>query len=61
MELKEIEIILAKLQKVGSATCESCQKQFKFFEVDVFNGVYLCPACLRKAAWHPERTVELTP
>jgi predicted RNA-binding Zn-ribbon protein involved in translation (DUF1610 family) len=59
MELKEIEAILIKLQKVGTATCESCQMQVKFSEIDIFSGAYLCPECLRKIAWRPERTVEL--
>jgi len=59
MEIKEIETILMKLIKVGAASCESCESQVKFSDLDMFNGMYLCPDCLRKNAWKPERTVEL--
>jgi hypothetical protein len=59
MELKDIELILAKLEKVGIATCESCNCQVRFSEVDIYNGTYLCPECLRKIAWKAEGVLEL--
>jgi predicted RNA-binding Zn-ribbon protein involved in translation (DUF1610 family) len=59
MELREIEFVLQKLQRVGIATCESCSQQAKFSEVDIFNGTYLCPDCLKKIAWRPEEILEL--
>jgi RNA polymerase-binding transcription factor DksA len=61
MELKEIEIALLKLHKVGLAVCESCNQQARFSEINVFNGVYLCISCLRKIAWKQEEPVELQP
>lgn len=59
MELKEIEAILQKLNRVGVAQCESCNQHAKFSEVDNYNGVFLCPDCLRKIAWKPEEMLEL--
>jgi hypothetical protein len=59
MELKEIDLILSKLEKVGIAACESCGRQTKFSEIDIFNGTYLCPECLRKIAWKAEGILEL--
>jgi len=60
MDLREIEDTLLKLQKVGIATCEACDQQFKFSDIEVFGGSYLCPSCLRKAVWKPEDIVELS-
>jgi hypothetical protein len=59
MELKEIENMLTKLDKVGIATCEICNAQVKFSEIDLFNGSYVCPECLRKLAWKAEGVLEL--
>jgi hypothetical protein len=59
MELKEIDNLLSKLEKVGIARCESCSKETKFFEITIFNGSYLCPDCLRRAAWKTEGVLEL--
>jgi len=59
MELKEIELVLQKLQRVGLALCESCNQQVRFSEMDLYNGIYLCPDCLRKIAWRPEEILEL--
>ena len=59
VDLREIDDILAKLQKVGTATCESCNLQTKFNEIEMFNGSYLCPDCLRKIAWRTDNVVEL--
>ncbi len=59
MELKEIEIILAKIEKVGIGCCESCNKQLKIAELDVYNGNFLCPECMRKVIWKTEGIVEL--
>jgi hypothetical protein len=59
MDQREMEIILTKLLKVGTAACESCHMQVKFSEIDIFNGTYLCPDCLRKVSWQQEDTIEL--
>jgi predicted RNA-binding Zn-ribbon protein involved in translation (DUF1610 family) len=59
MDLREIEIMLAKLAKIGVGSCESCNKQLKISEFDVYNGVYLCPECIRKVSWKKETIVEL--
>jgi hypothetical protein len=59
MEIKEIETMLMKLDKVGIAVCESCNQQVKFAEITIFSGTYLCPECLRKAAWKVEGVLEL--
>jgi predicted RNA-binding Zn-ribbon protein involved in translation (DUF1610 family) len=59
MELREIELILIKLQKVGTAACESCNKQVKFSDVEVFGGSYLCPDCMRKVIWAKNDIIEL--
>jgi hypothetical protein len=59
MELKEIDLILAKLEKVGIANCESCNSQVRFSEIDIYNGIYLCPECLKKIAWKAEGVLEL--
>jgi hypothetical protein len=59
MELKEIENMLTKLDKVGIATCEMCNIQVKFADIDLFNGTYVCPECLRKLAWRAEGVLEL--
>jgi predicted RNA-binding Zn-ribbon protein involved in translation (DUF1610 family) len=59
MDIREIETMLTKLQKVGIATCESCNIQIKFSEIETFNGTYLCPKCLKNIVWKPEGVVEL--
>ena len=59
MELKEIELLLSKLERVGIGCCESCDKKLRIAELDVFNGTYLCPQCLRKVAWKSESVLEL--
>ena len=59
MDQREMEIILAKLLKVGSATCEACGMQAKFSEIDVYNGSYLCPDCMRKITWAQHEIIEL--
>jgi formylmethanofuran dehydrogenase subunit E len=57
--MKEIEMVLQKLHKVGVVSCESCNRQVRFSEVDLFKGTYLCLDCLRKIAWKPEEILEL--
>jgi hypothetical protein len=59
MELREIEAMLAKLQKVGFASCETCHKQMQFSEIEIYRGYYLCPECMRKEIWKIEGEVEL--
>jgi formylmethanofuran dehydrogenase subunit E len=59
MELKEIEHHLQKLIRVGTASCESCGAQTRFSEIEMYNGIYLCPECLKKIAWKPEEILEL--
>jgi formylmethanofuran dehydrogenase subunit E len=59
MELREIEAMLAKLQKVGFAACETCHKQMQFSDIELHNGNYLCPECMKKEIWKTEGEVEL--
>jgi predicted RNA-binding Zn-ribbon protein involved in translation (DUF1610 family) len=59
MEMKEVELIVQKLQRVGVAYCDSCNRQVRFSEIDFYSGAYLCPECLRKIAWKPEEILEL--
>ena len=59
MELREIEALLVKLQKVGFAVCESCHKQMSFAEIELYNGYYLCPECMRREIWKIQGEVEL--
>ena len=59
MEIKEIERVLLKLQKVGVARCQSCKAEVAFSEINEFDDVYLCNACLRKTAWRSEETIDL--
>jgi RNA polymerase-binding transcription factor DksA len=59
MELKEIESLLTKILRVGMGRCESCNRQFRIAEFDVYSGTFLCPECLRKISWKKENVVEL--
>ncbi len=59
MELKEIELLLTKLEKVGIGSCESCGKQVRIADLDIFNGTFLCPQCMRKVVWETEGVLEL--
>jgi len=59
MDLKEIEDMLVKLQKVGTATCEQCSLLTKFSEIETISGTFLCPNCFRKFAWKSDNIVEL--
>jgi hypothetical protein len=59
MEIREIEAIVTKLQKIGFAACETCHNQMQFSKIELFNGYYLCPECLKKEIWKTEGEVEL--
>jgi RNA polymerase-binding transcription factor DksA len=59
MELREIEVLLAKLGKIGVGSCETCNKQLRIDKIDVYNGVYLCPDCLRRVSQAKSAVIEL--
>ncbi len=59
MELKEIELLLTKLERVGIGSCESCDKQLRIADLDIYNGTFLCPECMRKVVWQSEGVLEL--